>query len=91
MDKKEVKNNKTFTGVVTSDSMDKTVVVSVQSFQKHSLYGKFMKSHKKYHAHDEGNEYKTGDNVVMEEVRPISKKKTFKVLRKLDSRNLDVH
>jgi small subunit ribosomal protein S17 len=67
-------------GVVTSDKMDKTVVVSVSRFIKHPLYGKFYKVSKKYKAHDAENKYKTGDTVEIVETRPISKDKKFKVV-----------
>jgi small subunit ribosomal protein S17 len=72
--------NKTLKGVVVSDKMDKTVVVSVSRFIKHPLYGKFYKVSKKYKAHDEENKFKTGDNVEIVETRPISKDKKFKVV-----------
>jgi len=75
----EVKG-KTLKGVVVSDKMDKTVVVSVSRFVKHPLYGKFYKVSKKYKAHDEENVYKTGDKVEIVETRPISKDKRFKVV-----------
>lgn len=68
-------------GVVTSDKMDKTVVVSVSRFIKHPLYGKFYKVSKKYKAHDEENKFKTGDKVEIVETRPISKDKRFKVVQ----------
>ncbi|MEX2029134.1 MAG: 30S ribosomal protein S17 [Candidatus Paceibacterota bacterium] len=67
-------------GVVVSDKMDKTVVVSVARFVKHPLYGKFYKINKKYKAHDEANKYKTGDKVEIVETPPISKDKHFKVI-----------
>lgn len=67
-------------GVVVSDKMDKTVVVSVSRFVKHPLYGKFYKISKKYKAHDEGNVSKVGDKVEIIETRPISKDKRFKVV-----------
>ena len=67
-------------GVVVSDKMDKTVVVSISRFVKHPLYGKFYKVSKKYKAHDEDNNYKTGDKVEIIETRPISKDKRFKVV-----------
>jgi len=67
-------------GVVVSDKMDKTVVVSVSKFKKHPLYGKFYKVSKKYKAHDEENKYKVGDKVEIVETRPISKDKHFKVV-----------
>jgi small subunit ribosomal protein S17 len=83
--KKETENSKTKTkstlkGVVVSDKMDKTVVVSVSRFIKHPLYGKFYKVNKKYKAHDETNKYKTGDKVEIRETRPISKDKKFTVI-----------
>jgi small subunit ribosomal protein S17 len=79
----EVKQGKqtTLKGVVVSDKMDKTVVVSVSRFVKHPLYGKFYKVSKKYKAHDEENKYKTGDSVEIMETRPISKDKKFKVVK----------
>ncbi|MEI6352325.1 MAG: 30S ribosomal protein S17 [Candidatus Nomurabacteria bacterium] len=75
------KNRKKIDGVVVSDKMDKTVVVNAQRFVKHKKYGKFYKIDKKYKAHDENNEYKIGDKVTIEETRPISKSKNFKVLK----------
>ncbi len=69
-------------GVVVSDKMDKTVVVSVSRFIQHPLYGKFYKVSKKYKAHDEENKYKTGDSVEIIEVKPISKDKHFKAVYK---------
>ncbi|MEN8145348.1 MAG: 30S ribosomal protein S17 [Gemmatimonadota bacterium] len=67
-------------GTVVSDAMDKTVVVSVERQVAHPLYGKRVKRRKKYHAHDESNEFRTGDIVMIEETRPISKKKNWRVL-----------
>ncbi len=80
----EIKNRKKIDGVVVSDKMDKTVVVNANRFVKHKKYGKFYKIDKKYKAHDENNEYKVGDKVTIEETRPISKDKNFKVLKKRD-------
>ncbi|MEK7113868.1 MAG: 30S ribosomal protein S17 [Patescibacteria group bacterium] len=68
-------------GVVVSDKMAKTVVVSVSRFVKHPKYGKFYKINKKYKAHDEENTYKTGDKVEIAETRPLSKDKHYKVVR----------
>ncbi len=76
----ETKTGNTLSGVVVSDKMDKTVVVSVSRFVKHPKYGKFYKINKKYKAHDEENKYKTGDKVEITETRPISKDKRFKVV-----------
>lgn len=73
------------TGVVVSDKTDKTVVVKVERKVKHPLYGKIIRRSKKYHAHDEGNEFKPGETVRIEETRPISKLKTWKVLGKVES------
>ena len=68
------------TGTVVSDKTDKTVTVLVERKVKHPLYGKIIRRSKKYHAHDEANEYKLGDVVRIEETRPISKTKTWAVL-----------
>jgi small subunit ribosomal protein S17 len=73
------------TGRIVSDKTDKTVVVSVERRVKHPLYGKIIKRSKKYHAHDEANEFKTGETVRIEETRPISKLKTWKVLDRVDT------
>jgi len=69
-------------GKVVSDKMEKTVVVEVERVKKHPRFKKMYKSHKKYKAHDENEEFKTGDDVVIEEVRPISKDKKWKVVKK---------
>lgn len=71
-------------GIVTSNKMDKTVVVRVERRVKHPLYGKYITRSKKYHAHDENNEIRQGDLVVIEECRPISKTKTWKVTKVLE-------
>ncbi len=68
------------TGTVVSDKTDKTVVVLVERRVKHALYGKIIKRSKKYHAHDEGNTFKEGQTVRIEECAPISKLKTWKVI-----------
>jgi small subunit ribosomal protein S17 len=66
-------------GTVSSDKTDKTVTVLVERKVKHSLYGKIIRRSKKYHAHDENNEYAVGDVVRIEETKPISKTKTWTV------------
>jgi small subunit ribosomal protein S17 len=71
-------------GTVTSDKMDKTVVVTVERTTRHPLYGKVVKVYKKYKAHDENNEAKEGDVVRICECRPISKTKTYFVQDILD-------
>lgn len=75
-------NKKTLQGTVVSDAMDKTVVVEVGRFVKHPKYKKFYTISKKYHAHDESNQYKIGDTVEIVETKPISKKKSFVVVSK---------
>ena len=75
-----IKNPKILKGVVVSDKMDKTVVVLVNSFVKHPKYKKYMKMSKKYKAHDPEKKYKVGDKITIEETRPISKDKHFKVM-----------
>ena len=67
-------------GTVVSDKTDKTITVKVERKVKHPLYGKIIRRSKKYHAHDEDNSFKTGETVRIEETRPISKTKTWKVL-----------
>jgi small subunit ribosomal protein S17 len=74
------------TGTIVSDKTDKTVVVLVERRVKHPLYGKIIKLSKKYHAHDEANEFKAGETVRIEETAPISKLKTWKVLDRVDTR-----
>lgn len=73
------------TGTVVSDKTDKTVVVKVERKVKHPLYGKIIRRSKKYHAHDEANEFKTGETVRIEETRPISKLKTWRVIERVDT------
>ena len=67
------------TGVVVSDKMNKTVVVVVERRYAHPLYGKQVTRSKKYHAHDENNEYHIGDTVRITETRPLSKLKRWRV------------
>ncbi|MCC6520753.1 30S ribosomal protein S17 [Candidatus Nomurabacteria bacterium] len=74
------KQNKVLNGVVVSDKMDKTVVVSVTRFVKHPKYQKFVKISKKYKAHDENNAHKVGDIIEIVESRPLSKDKHFTVV-----------
>lgn len=73
-------NTRRLTGRVVSDKMDKTVTVLVERRVKHPLYGKVMIRSRKYHAHDENNEYRPGDLVTIEETRPISRTKAWKVV-----------
>jgi len=71
---------RTLTGRVVSDKMDKTVTVLVERKVKHPLYGKVMTRSKKYHAHDEKNEFNEGDIVTIEECRPLSRTKAWRVV-----------
>jgi small subunit ribosomal protein S17 len=73
------------TGVIVSDKGEKTVVVNVERKVKHPLYGKIIRRSKKYHAHDEGNEYKAGETVRIEEIAPMSKLKTWKVIERVNT------
>jgi len=68
------------TGTVVSDKGDKTIVVKVERRVKHPLYGKIIKRSKKYHAHDEANAFHEGETVRIEECKPISKLKTWRVI-----------
>lgn len=70
---------RTLVGRVVSDKMDKTVTVLVERNVKHPLYGKVMRRSKKFHAHDEMNECREGDVVVIVEGRPISRTKAWRV------------
>ncbi len=73
------------TGIIVSDKTEKTVVVKVERRVKHPLYGKIIKRSKKYHAHDEGNDFRQGETVRIEETRPISKLKTWRVIDRVDT------
>ncbi|MBM5571858.1 MULTISPECIES: 30S ribosomal protein S17 [Deefgea] len=75
----EAKLKRTLTGRVVSAKMDKTVTVLVERLVKHPLYGKMVRQSKKYHAHDEANQYVDGDLVVIAECRPLSKTKNWTV------------
>ncbi len=73
------KNKKELIGLIVSDKMDKSVVVRVERFVQHKVYKKYIKRYKKYHAHDEQNECRIGDEVKIIETRPLSKLKRFRV------------
>ncbi|GGY00518.1 30S ribosomal protein S17 [Vogesella sp. LYT5W] len=75
----ETKVVRTLVGKVVSDKMNKTVTVLVERKVKHPIYGKIVRRSKKFHAHDETNQYKTGDVVVISETRPLSRTKTWVV------------
>lgn len=71
---------KTRIGNVVSDKMDKTVVVAVEDFVRHPLYGKAVKRTKKFKAHDENNECRLGDKVKIMETRPVSRDKRWRLV-----------
>ncbi|MCG2839282.1 30S ribosomal protein S17 [Photobacterium sp. WH77] len=68
-------------GRVVSDKMDKSIVVAIERFVKHPIYGKLIKRTTKLHAHDENNECGIGDTVEISECRPLSKKKSWTLVR----------
>lgn len=74
-------NRKSRVGRVVSDKMDKTIVVSVEDFVRHPLYGKAVKRSKKFKAHDENNECRIGDKVRISETRPLSKDKRWRLVQ----------
>ena len=78
-------NRKVRVGVVVSNKMDKTVVVQVERRVKHPLYGKIMIRTNKYKAHDENNQYNEGDTVEIAEGRPISRSKSWNVVRLIEA------
>ena len=75
----ESKQRQTLQGHVVSDKMDKTVVVEVEKTVMHPLYQRYMRRRKKYHAHDETNDCKVGDQVKITSCRPLSKTKRWRV------------
>ena len=80
----EANLSRTLSGKVVSDKMDKTITVLVERKVKHPLYGKIMVRSKKYHVHDENNEFHPGDMVVIEECRPLSKTKAWRVVKLME-------
>ena len=81
-------NKRTLTGRVVSDKMNKTVTVLVERRVKHPLYGKIITRSKKYHAHDEKNEFKEGDTVLIEETRPVARTKAWRVTKLVEKARL---
>ena len=80
----EAKSNRRLTGRVVSDAMDKTITVLVERRVQHPLYGKFIRRSTKIHAHDEANECSQGDLVTVEQCRPLSKTKTWRLLEVIE-------
>ncbi len=75
-----LKKRKRFSGTVVSSAMKDTAVVSVTRYVKHPKYRKYVRHSKRYKTHDQGNTHPVGSNVVIEETRPISKDKTFRIV-----------
>mgnify|MGYP000868963185 CR=1 FL=1 len=84
MSEKAKTNKRTLEGFVVSDKMDKTVVVAVQRLTPHPLYGRVMRRTAKYKAHDESNACHAGDRVMIQECRPLSRDKSWRVIRVLE-------
>ena len=74
-------SNRTLQGRVVGDKMDKSITVLVERRVKHPIYGKFVRRSTKVHAHDEANECGIGDVVVVEQCRPLSKSKTWRLVK----------
>ncbi len=81
----EQETNRTLQGRVVSDKMDKTVTVLIERKVKHPLYGKFVRRSTKVHAHDANNECRTGDLVIVEQCRPLSKSKSWRLVQIVES------
>ena len=73
--------NRTVQGIVVSDKMDKTITVMMERKVRHPVYGKFVKRSTKVHAHDEENVCKEGDTVIVDQCKPISKSKTWRLVK----------
>jgi len=71
-------------GIVTSDKMTKSITVSIERKVKHPIYGKFVKTTKKFKAHDENNDAKVGDTVRISETRPLSKTKRWRLVEVIE-------
>jgi small subunit ribosomal protein S17 len=80
----KVSNKKQRVGVVASNKMDKSITVLVERRIKHPIYGKYVKKSKKFMAHDEANEANIGDTVKIEESRPLSKRKKWKLIEVIE-------
>lgn len=81
------KLNRTLVGRVVSDKMNKSATIVIERLVKHPLYGKFIKRTTKLHVHDENNECGIGDTVMIEECRPISKTKSWRLVKVLEQAN----
>jgi small subunit ribosomal protein S17 len=86
MSEQSTKVERSITGVVISDKMNKSIVVMGERKVKHPLYGKFMRRSTKYHAHDEKDECNIGDTVTIQECRPLSKTKSWKLVAVIEKK-----
>jgi small subunit ribosomal protein S17 len=84
---KKTKLTRTLVGRVVSDKMDKTATVLIERVVKHPLYGKFVRRSTKLHIHDEQNQCGLGDTVMIEECRPISKTKSWRLVKVVEQAN----
>lgn len=84
MSEQKQESNRVLTGRVISDAMDKTITVVIDRRVKHPLYGKFMRRSTKVHAHDDANECNKGDLVRVEQCRPLSKTKSWRLVEILE-------
>ena len=84
MSDEKARVERSITGQVVSNKMDKTIVVMGERKVKHPLYGKFIRRSTKYHAHDAANECNIGDTVMIKECRPLSKTKSWTLIKVLD-------
>ena len=83
------KNTPRLSGTVTSNKMDKSITVLVERREKHALYGKFITRSNKVHAHDESNDCNIGDRVTVEQCRPLSKTKTWRLVEIVERAGLE--
>ena len=78
------KSRRRLTGRVVSDKMDKTVTVVIERLVRHTVYGKYLRRSSKLHAHDENNECRIGDLVMIEQCRPLAKTKAWRLVKVLE-------
>lgn len=83
----QTQENRTLQGRVVSDKMDKSVTVQIERRVKHPIYGKFIRRSTKVHAHDENNECRIGDVVIVEQCRPLSKLKKWRFIKLVERQN----
>ena len=80
----ETQAERTLTGRVTSNKMDKTITVAIERLVKHAVYGKYIRRTTKLHAHDESNQCREGDLVTVKQCRPLSKTKSWMLISVVD-------